>query len=566
MADESEHAAAPSENGASKKRRPKDDGGIAVVLSSKPAEFMLAPKAAAGAAGIQAMADGGANIVDQLRTYSGLEIDIVRTLRPAGLLALGASAAPPASALLVRMDEDKGRQLQAQTAAPSSPVRVEANQRMDLLHGLNINWRTEPHFRALFDTQGASTIDIRVIGDGDRPLSGAIVTVHGLGMPISASTNSDGVAQISAPQHAINAIAAIVVDPASMHWSKVVRNPALEAGRANVVRVQSFMEFDPEFTKRGATSWGVDRLGATTRGELTGRGVKVGVIDTGCDVSHPLLSHVKGGADFNPDATADSWKQDDNGHGTHCAGVIGAYSSKASIRGMAPEAELYIYKVFPDVTFFTLDAAMEAAIAEGVDILSMSLGSDISSEILIEQFERARQAGVLCVVAAGNSGNQVKFPANLSSAVAVAAMGFTGAIPRDSISAQTFNHAFATNSGDFSPRFTCFGDEIDFVAPGVGVIAPVPDGGLKAMDGTSMATPHVAGLAALALAHDPALQNVPKNAARVDLLVQRLRRMCAALPWGPSRAGAGLPMLGIAAPLAQKPFASYPSLEFMHGY
>jgi len=562
MADDLGDGAANSDNGNSNKKRgrSKDDTGISVVLSSKPAEFIIAPKASAGSAGSQMMADGGASIIEQLR-FSGVNVEIIDTLHSSGINAFDGGIG--ADAVLVRMDQDKGRVLQKQAALNSSAVWIDANEPMELLHGFAPSLRSEPHFRELLDPRAASTIDIRVIGEDDQPLVDAVVTVYGLGFPLHARTNANGVAQIAPPSNALGAISAIVVDPALMHWSKVVRNPAIQAGRANVVRVQSFKEFDPEFSTRGASSWGVTRLGAA-RSKLTGGGVKVGVIDTGCDASHPLLSHVKGGRDLEPGAATDSWKHDDNGHGTHCTGVIGAYSATSPLRGMAPAAEFYIYKVFPQASFFKLAKAMTAAIEQDIDILSMSLGSDQGAPVLVEQFERARQAGVLCVVAAGNSGNHVKFPANLATAVAGSAMGQTSTVPADSISAMTINPAYAAPNGDFSPRFTCFGDEIDFVAPGVGVIAPVP-GGLKAMDGTSMATPHIAGLAALALAHDPALRNAPKNAQRVDMLVSRLRTMCAAMPWGPRRSGAGLPMLGVVAPLITMPapFVSYPPLEKM---
>lgn len=550
MPDDPPETATPENGAAGKKRaRLKDDGGMAIVLSSQPAEFIIAPKAAAGMAGVQALANGGADIVDTLRTYSGIDIEIVRTLEPASALTFGGQGgAGGGGAVLVRMEEEKGRALQAEAAAPHSAVWIEANERLQLQDGFAQFWAAAPHFPDRFGAAPAASVDVRVLGKADQPLVGAVVTIHCSNrMPVSAATGPDGVAQLALSPGALAAVTAIVADPATDHWSKVVFKPALESGRANLVRVQAFAEFDTQFAARGATSWGVARLGATAHGHLDGGGVKVGVIDTGCDTSHPMLAHVKGGADLNPDAGADTWRDDENGHGTHCAGVVGAAS--ANIRGMAPAAELYIYKVFPAADFFTIDAAMEAAIRQGVDILSMSLGGDTYSDVLAEQFERARQAGVLCVVAAGNSGGGVKFPANLSSAVAVAAMGHTGAIPRDSISANTYNPAFATADGDFSPRFTCHGPEIDFAAPGVGVIAPVPRGGLRAMDGTSMATPHVAGLAALALAHDPALKSAPRSAARVDMLVQRLRTMCAALPWGAARTGAGLPMLGVAPPL-----------------
>lgn len=543
-----------ADNGAtpSKKRARAKDGDGVIVLSSKPAEFVFAAKKSAGPLGAQMLAAGGGDLIRQLKTYSGLDVEVVRTLQNRSATTLAGPGG--ADALLVRIEENKGRALQTQSMGPSSPIWVEANEKLTHFHGIASAWTAEPQFRSLFEPGASTLLDLRVVGEGGQPLAGALVTAYGLGMPVSARTGADGVAQIAAPQDAIGAIVAIVVDPASMHWSKVVRNPDLQPGRINMIRVSSFAEYDPQFSAKGAVSWGVLRLGAAQRSELTGAGVKIGVIDSGCDVTHPLLSHIKAGSDHNPNATADSWKQDEIGHGTHCAGVIGAASSDPAhpVRGMAPGAELYIYKVFPDGSFFTLADAMDAAIADGVDILSMSLGSDVASNVLAERFARAREAGVACIVAAGNSGDGVKFPANLSSAVAVAAMGFSSAFPPDSISAQTFAPTLSTSDGYFSPTFTCFGDSIDFAAPGVGIISTVPDRGLKAMDGTSMAAPHVSGLAALALAHDPALRAAPKNAARVDMLVARLREMAVNLPWGPARRGSGMPVLNPAGPTAPR--------------
>jgi subtilisin family serine protease len=129
----------------------------------------------------------------------------------------------------------------------------------------------------------------------------------------------------------------------------------------------------------------------------------------------------------------------------------------------------------------------------------------------------------------------------------VSAVGSIQAIPPDSAHFTQVVKEFASPDGLFSPAFTCFGTSVDFAAPGVGVISTVPKNGFKAMDGTSMAAPHVTGLAALLLAHDPMLINSRRDRSRVDLLVQRLRGTAKPLAFGAARAGAGLPVYAPAA-------------------
>jgi subtilisin family serine protease len=205
--------------------------------------------------------------------------------------------------------------------------------------------------------------------------------------------------------------------------------------------------------------------------------------------------------------------------------------------------KIYVYKIFPKGDFFVLGAAIEAAVADGVDLINMSLGSakDVSNDI-IENISAARNAGIACFVAAGNSANNVQFPANVSSAIAVSALGSVGTVPSDSVQVNEVNAPFVTPDGYFSPTFTCFGPSVDFTGPGVGVISTIPHNGFKVLDGTSMATPHLTGLAALYLAHDPILRSAPRDAARVDMLVQRMKRSVIGLPFGNDRVGAGLPI------------------------
>jgi subtilisin family serine protease len=203
---------------------------------------------------------------------------------------------------------------------------------------------------------------------------------------------------------------------------------------------------------------------------------------------------------------------------------------------------MVIYKVFPRGDFFALGAAIEQAVLDGVDVINMSLGSKDFSHDIADNIESAKESGIACIVAAGNSSDEVQFPANLTTAIAVSAFGMIGFVPRDSVHANTVHPNYRMADGSFSPKFTCFGASIDFTGPGVGIISCVPGGGFRALDGTSMAAPHLSGLAALYLAHDPALRTAERNSSRVELLVDRLRRASQRLTFGAARVGAGFPL------------------------
>jgi subtilisin family serine protease len=157
---------------------------------------------------------------------------------------------------------------------------------------------------------------------------------------------------------------------------------------------------------------------------------------------------------------------------------------------------------------------------------------------------RAKQMGLACIIAAGNSSGPVQFPASTPHCLAVAAMGKWGEFPDESFHSQQALEGFQSRDGYFPAKFSCFGPEIDVCAPGVAIVSSLPADGFGAWDGTSMATPHVTGLAALVLAHHPdfkgAFQN--RDARRVERLFQILKETATPLQFGdPNRSGAGLP-------------------------
>lgn len=234
-------------------------------------------------------------------------------------------------------------------------------------------------------------------------------------------------------------------------------------------------------------TWGVKRIGADTAHAAgrTGEGVKVAVIDTGVDYAHAeIAANYKGGYDF---VNNDSDPRDDNGHGTHVAGTIAALDNDAGVVGVSPDIELYALKVLAangSGSFSDIIAALEWAAENGVQVTNNSYGSSQNPGTIVEQaFNNAAAAGVFHVAAAGNTGrcngkgNTVGYPAAYASVVAVAAV----------------------DQGDNRACFSSTGPTVELSAPGVAINSTRMGGGYHELNGTSMASPHVAGVAALAV-------------------------------------------------------------------
>ncbi|MDD5305448.1 MAG: S8 family peptidase [Elusimicrobia bacterium] len=234
--------------------------------------------------------------------------------------------------------------------------------------------------------------------------------------------------------------------------------------------------------------WGILRVNAaaswtTPRGQ--GQGTAVAIIDTGISRTHPdLIGVVIGGFNALDPKKPDAW-DDDQGHGSHVAGTIAGKRDGKGVVGVAPLAKLYAVKVLDkdgNGGFSDVIAGIEWAASHGIKVANMSLGADTGSEALKRAVTAASKAGLTIVAAAGNSGGPVGFPASYPETIAVAASDNKDAV------------------ADFSSR----GPEVDFIAPGVDVKSVKMGGGYVELSGTSMATPHVAGLAALAVARGAA--------------------------------------------------------------
>ena len=514
---------------------------LAGEVQPKKFEFLVSVRAA----GNLSPAARTLSVLDALNAMP--DVEIVGNIKPSGAAAF--SAGPGASSgdvIVARTTQERGLALQA-SAAATPDVIVEPNHR--LIHLADLM----PQLAGLPPTGlvavANTTVQFRVVDQNGQALEKALVVMYGSGFPVNGQTDATGTVALKLAG-TIDSVQAIYVKPFANYWERFIWNPALNGAGVNTVSLQPLASFQPaDFSRNPFLGWGQKLMGLDqqTASGLTGQGVRIGIIDSGCDNKHPALTHIQTGRDYtkldaagNPDQQ--TWTIDTMSHGTHCAGVIAGNGQKG-IRGFAPAAEVHILKLFEGGAFDSLIRALKYAIDNQIHVINCSLGSDQSSELVQSWMEQARQAGVAVVVAAGNSSGPVQFPASLPGVLTVSAVGQQGDFPADTYHAQTIMPNMIGVNGIFPAKFTCFGPQVKVCGPGVAIISSVPGGGYAAWDGTSMAAPHLTGLTALVAAHHPAFANraAPRNAAWVDRLFQTV--IAAASPVGinPNYAGAGLP-------------------------
>ncbi len=301
----------------------------------------------------------------------------------------------------------------------------------------------------------------------------------------------------------LNNVLAVEVPEAALHG--VLQNPNIVAVEFDAEVFASEKEVDDEGKKPsgGVTTqpvqqlpWGVDRIDAELA-TVKGAGVTVCVVDTGIDQDHPdLQTNIAGGKNFVAKGiTVDPNKwDDDNGHGTHVAGTVAAVDNSIGVVGVAPQASLLAAKVLNrQGSGYISDviAGIEYCVMSGADVISMSLGTSSDVQAMHDAVDVAYAAGVLLVAAAGNDyGGSVSYPAAYDSVIAVS----------------------ATTSTDALASFSNVGPEVELAAPGVDVLSTWKGGSYATLSGTSMATPHVSGVAALAIEANPLLSNVEVRA------------------------------------------------------
>lgn len=258
-----------------------------------------------------------------------------------------------------------------------------------------------------------------------------------------------------------------------------------------------YVELNAEvFALDQTVPWGIDRVFGDesypfpTWTSSTGSGVAVAVLDTGIEETHEDLT-VAGGVNTIDDT---DWGADGNGHGTHVAGTVAALDNALGVVGVAPDVSLYAVKVLDDSgsgTVASVVAGIEWSVNNGMNIISMSLGSSSDSQTMRDACDAAYSQRLLLVAAAGNDGNpagrgdNVGYPAKYESVIAVA----------------------ATDHDDNRAWWSSTGPAVELAAPGVSILSTWKGNSYNTISGTSMACPHVTGAAALVWAVNPGLSN-----------------------------------------------------------
>lgn len=226
--------------------------------------------------------------------------------------------------------------------------------------------------------------------------------------------------------------------------------------------------------------WGIKKINADSAWTITtGEAVKIGIIDTGIDASHlDLINNLKGGVST---VSYTASYNDDNGHGTHVAGTIAAVDNEIGVIGVGPNIQLYAIKVLDRRGSGYLSDVIEGldwARQNGMQVVNMSLGTNVYSQAFEDAVKRVNVAGIVQVAAAGNNyGGTVTYPAKFAEVIAVSAIDINNQIA----------------------YFSSVGSEVDLAAPGVNIYSTYKKGAYNTLSGTSMASPHVAGVAALIL-------------------------------------------------------------------
>jgi len=229
----------------------------------------------------------------------------------------------------------------------------------------------------------------------------------------------------------------------------------------------------------GITVFDLPEVWKKTQGE----GVVVAVLDSGCDLNHPdLKNNLLSGKNF-----IDPTKEpiDENGHGTHCTGIICAENNLIGMVGVAPKTKVIPVKVLDkNGSGNLIDVAngIRWAVDQKVDFISLSLGSPIPVEQVRTAIQYAESNGVVCFCAAGNAGNtrEIFYPANYPETIGI------GSINKD------FDRS----------NFSCTGTDLDFLAPGNEIFSTVPESWYAILSGTSMANPFAVGIACLLLSYN----------------------------------------------------------------
>ncbi len=392
-------------------------------------------------------------------------------------------------------------------------------------------------------------VTVHVTGSG-RPLANATVrlSAQGPGGSLDFRGVTDGGGSCILPLPVGCAPSMALVCPTGGFW------PMLARGNALGTPVEC-----PALPANGPLGWWHAALGLEAADPALGQGIRIGVVDTGAG-PHPCLQHIVSvGAFVGGNALPPGMAADVSEHGSHVCGTIGARTSGTGhYAGIAPGCEVLVARVFA-----TSDSgASSADIANAIDALSqqhradiinLSLGTETPSQVVQLAIQEAADRGTLCICAAGNNGGAVLYPAAFPDAIAVAALGLSGWAPPGSLSAARLPSS-STLFGlrdIYAANFTSHGASVDCAAPGVGILATVPNrhGAAPlygAMDGSSMASPVVSGALAVRLSRDAVYRALPRDARRTEMARRSLTDALRTVGLPSEYEGRGMPWIGVA--------------------
>jgi major intracellular serine protease len=264
--------------------------------------------------------------------------------------------------------------------------------------------------------------------------------------------------------------------------------------------------------KESKTPYGIEMIKAKSiwGNSNQGNGIKIAVIDSGCDVNHESLKdNIVAVRNFtDEDGKNHNIVVDRVGHGTHVIGTIAANGNNNTIMGVAPKADIYVLKAIDRTGSGKVSWVVNAiyyAIEQNVDIISMSLGMPKSTEKLEKAVKEAVNKNILLVCAAGNDGDgnvndfEYSYPAAYPEVISV------GAVDKKGVPASFSNSNL----------------NIDVVAPGVDILSTYPENQFAVLSGTSMATPHVSG--SLALLKNWSKEEFKRDLTETELYAQLIK-------------------------------------------
>lgn len=394
----------------------------------------------------------------------------------------------------------------------------------------------------------AANYSVVIRGNG-APLAGIEIYFYlqdaaGQRRLVKATTDAAGAAAIAVPQG--QHVSFVEPIPYAGYWIMLVEAPP--SGSA--------IDCIPIANASPNGAWWHEVLGVDPQSAAPkGRGIRVGVIDTGCG-PHRNLAHVNlAGVFHNGGSAPPAQAVDVAEHGTHTTGIVGARPTAAGdYAGLATEAELFHVRVFASED----DGPSQGDIIRAIDCLSrdnrcdlinLSLGGGPPSEAEEDAIRDASERGTVCICSTGNSAGPVLYPAAYPECVAVGAIGRLGWAPPSTFSAGNRPHDPAKLGRDnlFLATFSCFGPQVACVGPGVGIVSTVPDHGGQTglymeMDGTSMASPAVAGALAVILSRDAAFATLPRDISRYKQAKLLLSQHCRSIGLAAQYEGRGLPV------------------------